>query len=145
MFLFGSADSIMEADENLFKALNELPFYTYINIGLESGDTKTLFALGKPLNSKKVESAFSRMMTINEKYFKIEITANFVMGQGLPENHLPSILELTRNRLAHFYPRGAAYLSPLENIGDKNRLLARFNEFKTLCRIPAYIYLIQRL
>lgn len=145
IFLFGSVDSIMAADQSLFEMLNKLPFYTYINIGLESGDTNTLSTLGKPLNAKKVEAAFSKMMTINEKYFQVEITANFVMGKGLPDNHLPSILDLTRKRLAHFYPRGAAYLSPLESMGDKNRLLTRFNEFKTLCRLPAYIYLIQRL
>lgn len=145
MFLFGSADSVLRADDGLFDALNSLPFHTYINLGLESGDSRTLSMLGKPLSPAKVEEAFARMLAVNRQYPNIEITANFVIGAGLPETHLPSIIELTRNRLDRFCPKGAAYLSPLEDIGDKNRLLAKFNELKTLCRLPAYIYLIQRL
>lgn len=145
LFLFGSVDSMLTAEESLFETLNALPFSTYINLGLESGDQKTLSTLGKPVSAKKVSRAFDRMLEINRKYENLEITANFVIGKGLSESHLPSILELTRNRLSRFYPKGAVYLSPLEEIGDKNRLLTRFNEFKTLCRLPAYIYLIQRL
>ncbi|MCF8095756.1 MAG: hypothetical protein K9J79_10400 [Desulfobacteraceae bacterium] len=145
LFLFGSADSMLTAEENLFETLNRLPFSTFINVGLESADPHTLSVLQKPLNREKVVKAFDRMTGINRKYQNLEITANFVIGARLPDTHLPSILELTRNRLAHFYPKGAAYLSPLEEIGDKNRLLTKFNEFKTLCRLPAYIYLIQRL
>ncbi|MFP4571610.1 MAG: radical SAM protein [Desulfobacterales bacterium] len=145
LFFFGSVDSLLGAGENLFEALNGLPFYTYINIGLESGDSQTLSVLRKPISAKKVAEAFDRMLEINRNYNNIEITANFVIGKKLPETHLPSILELTRNRLSRFYPKGAVYLSPLEEIGDKNRLLTKFNEFKTLCRLPAYIYLIQRL
>ncbi|MFO7862326.1 MAG: radical SAM domain-containing protein [Desulfosalsimonas sp.] len=145
LFLFGSVDSMLAADHRLFAGLNDLSFYTYINIGLESGDTATLSALGKPLNAEKVTAAFDRMMEINQQYNRVEVTANFVIGADLPESHLPSILELTRSRLAHFYPKGAVYLSPLEHIGDKNRLLTRFNELKTRSRLPAYIYLIQRL
>ncbi|MCF8111041.1 MAG: hypothetical protein K9J85_06090 [Desulfobacteraceae bacterium] len=145
LFFFGSVDSILAAEESLFETLNTLPFSTYINLGLESGDNKTLSILGKPVSAKKVDRAFDRMLEINRKYENVEITANFVIGKGLPESHLPSILELTRNRLSRFYPKGAVYLSPLEEIGDKNRLLTRFNEFKTLCHLPAYIYLIQRL
>ncbi|MCF8035560.1 MAG: radical SAM domain-containing protein [Desulfobacteraceae bacterium] len=145
MFLFGSADSILRADDGLFDALNSLPFHTYINLGLESGDGPTLSMLRKPLSPAKVEKAFARMLEVNRRYQNIEITANFVIGEGLPETHLSSIIELTRNRLDRFCPKGAAYLSPLEDIGDKNRLLTKFNELKTLCRLPAYIYLIQRL
>lgn len=145
LFLFGSVDSVLAAEENLFEELNNLPFSTFINLGLESGDSQTLSVLEKPLSPEKIVRAFDRMTDINSKYENLEITANFVIGSGLPETHLPSILELTRSRLSHFYPKGAAYLSPLGEIGDKNRLLTSFNEFKTLCRLPAYIYLIQRL
>ncbi|MFP4159568.1 MAG: radical SAM protein [Desulfobacterales bacterium] len=145
LFFFGSADSMLAAEESLFEELNRLPFSTFINLGLESGDSNTLSFLGKPLSAEKVADAFDRMLEVNRRYENVEITANFVIGEGLPDAHLPSILELTRNRLARFYPKGAAYLSPLEEIGDKNRMLTRFNDFKTLCRLPAYIYLIQRL
>lgn len=145
LFFFGSADSMLAAHESLFEELNSLPFSTFINLGLESGDSNTLSVLRKPLNAEKVADAFDRMLEVNRRYENVEITANFVIGDRLPDAHLPSILELTRNRLARFYPKGAVYLSPLEQIGDKNRMLTRFNEFKTLCRLPAYIYLIQRL
>lgn len=145
LFMFGSVDAMLAAGDSLFEMLNRLPFHTFINLGLESGDSQTLRLLGKPLAADKVSAAFSRMLEVNRKYPNIEVTANFVIGAGLPGSHLPSILELARNRLSRFYPKGAIYLSPLENTGDKNRLLARFNEFKTRCRLPAYIYLIQRL
>ncbi|MGM0403811.1 MAG: radical SAM protein, partial [Thermodesulfobacteriota bacterium] len=145
LFLFGSADAILRTDDEAFARLNRLPFFIYINIGLESGDPETLAYLKKPLSTEKVSAAFSRMIEINRRFPNIEISANFVIGEDLPDAHLPSIVSLTRNRLDHFYPKGDIYLSPLENIGAKEDLLSAFNQFKTLCRLPAYLYLIQRL
>ncbi len=145
LFMFGSADAIMRTEDPVFTLLNGLPFLTHINIGLESGDPETLAFLKKPLGTKKVNDAFGRMLDINRRFANIEISANFVVGDGLPDSHLPSIISLTRNRMDHFYPKGDIYLSPLENIGSKEHLLAGFNQFKILCRLPAYLYLIQRL
>ena len=145
LFLFGSADSVLRADKALFDMLNRLPFFVHINIGLESGDPETLKALKKPLSADTVAAAFSQMIEINRTYPNIEISANFVIGAGLPDSHLPSILDLTRNRLDRFHPKGDIYLSPLAHTGPKARLLSTFNEFKRLCRLPAYLYLIQRL
>jgi hypothetical protein len=54
MFLFGSVDSLIQAQAPLFEKLNNLPFYTYINIGLESVDQPTLKLLGKPLIESSV-------------------------------------------------------------------------------------------
>lgn len=145
LFLFGSVDSMLKADESVFNRLNRLPFYTYINLGFESADGDTLARIEKPLTPEKIGQAFDRMLAVNKNFRRIEISANFVIGADLPDSHLPSILALTRDRLDHFYSKGAIYLSPLENIGEKDRFLTRFNEFKTMCRLPAYIYLIQRL
>ncbi len=145
LFLFGSVDSLLKADYALFDRLERLPFETFINIGLESGDSETLSQLKKPLTAEKVSAAFNRMIEINRDYNHIEVTANFVAGAGLPDNHLPSIVALTRDRVDRPLGKGAIYLSPLEDIGPKDRFLTQFNEFKTLCRLPAYIYLIQRL
>ncbi len=145
LFLFGSADAILRTDNDDFAKLNRLPFFVHINIGLESGDPETLAYLKKPLSTEKVSAAFSRMIEINRRFPNVEISANFVIGGDLPDAHLPSIVSLTRNRLDHFYPKGDIYLSPLENIGAKEDLLAGFNRFKILCRLPAYLYLIQRL
>jgi hypothetical protein len=145
LFLFGSVDSMFRADASLFEMLNRLPFETFINIGLESADPDTLAQIEKPLNREKVTRAFKQMMAINQSYSKVEISANFLYGADLPETHMPSILELTRNQLDHFHSKGTIYFSPLENIGSIQAVKNKFTEFKMLCRLPVYIYLIQRL
>ena len=145
LFLFGSVDSMFRADASLFEMLNRLPFETFINIGLESADPETLSQIEKPLTREKVTRAFNQMMAINKKYNKVEISANFLYGADLPKTHMPSILDLTRNQLDHFHSKGTIYFSPLENIGSIQEVKNRFTEFKTLCRLPVYIYLIQRL
>jgi Radical SAM superfamily len=150
LFLFGSVDSILHSKERLFESLNNLPFSTYINVGLESNDPKTLEALKKPISVEKVREAFSKILAINRGYEKIEVTANFVFGKDLPQDHLSSLLELTRDRLNPSRNKGAVYLSPLMDEGMRDReskreLLRRFLKLKTQSRLPAFIYLIQRL
>jgi hypothetical protein len=150
LFLFGSAESLVHSEERLFESLNSLPFSTYINIGLESADAETLALLKKPLTVEMVERAFTRMLEINTKYERIEITANFVFGDDLPPGHVQSLCALTREKLDHFYSKGAVYLSPLINGEARNRdtkkkMLTQFNRVKTLNRLATYIYLIQRL
>jgi len=150
LFLFGSVDSLLKSEDSLFKSLNSLPFFTYINIGLESADPATLAVLKKPIAVETVIEAFTKMLDINRRYEKIEVTANFVFGGDLPWSHLFSLCELTRNRLSHFYNKGSIYLSPLIDGKTKVRetkreILRKFNEVKTLSRLPTFIYLIQRL
>jgi hypothetical protein len=150
LFLFGSVDSIVHVEEKLFESLNALPFSTYINIGLESNDSSTLEALKKPVSVEKVREAFHRILDINRRYEKIEVTANFVFGRDLPSGHLPSLLELTRHQLNSSFNKGTIYLSPLMEEGmrdkeSKRELLRRFLKLKTQSRLPTFIYLIQRL
>jgi hypothetical protein len=150
LFLFGSVDSMIHSEEKLFESLNNLPFSTYINIGLESNDPHTLKALEKPVSVEKVREAFARILDINRGYEKIEVTSNFVFGKDLPPGHLPSLLELTRDRLNLSRNKGAIYLSPLmeegmRDKGSKRELLRGFLRLKTLNRLPTFIYLIQRL
>jgi len=150
LFLFGSVDSMIHSEEKLFESLNNLPFSTYINIGLESNDPATLEALKKPVSVEKVREAFTRILDVNRRYEKIEVTSNFVLGKDLPPGHLPSLLELTRDRLNLSPDKGAIYLSPLmeEGVRDKEskrELLRRFLKLKTQSRLPTFIYLIQRL
>jgi hypothetical protein len=64
---------------------------TYINIGLESADRSTLALIGKPLSEAKVREAFWTMLDMNASYENIEVTANFVIGEVLSENHYQSI------------------------------------------------------
>jgi hypothetical protein len=150
LFLFGSVDSVLRSEERLFESLNHLPFSTFINVGLESNDPKTLEALQKPISVEKVREAFTRILAINKRYERIEVTTNFVFGKDLPPDHLPSLLELTQDRLNLSSIKGAVYLSPLMDEGVRDRaskreLLRRFLRFKTQSRLPVFIYLIQRL
>ena len=152
LFLFGSAESIINSEEALFESLNSLPFYTYINIGLESADPITLSVLKKPVTVEMIDEAFSRMLEINRRYEKIEVTANFIFGSNLPESHLNSFFELNGSRLDHFYSKGAIYFSPFINGMAKDGrsngtrgTLRKFNEVKILSHLPTFIYLIQRL
>ncbi len=152
LFLFGSAESIINSEEALFESLNSLPFYTYINIGLESADPITLTVLKKPITVRMINEAFSRMLEINRKYEKVEVTANFIFGNNLPGSHLNSFFELNRSRLNCFYSKGAIYFSPLINgmakDGGSNGtrgILRKFYKIKVLSHLPTFIYLIQRL
>ncbi len=150
LFLFGSAESLIHSRERLFESLNLLPFSTYINVGLESADPDTLAALGKPVSVESIREAFTRMLAINRKYERIEVTANFVFGKDLPPGHVPALIGLTRDSLDHYYGKGAIYLSPLmhERLRDQRKrreLVQRFYEIKSLSRLPTFLYLIQRL
>ncbi|MBW1616393.1 MAG: hypothetical protein JRJ49_07660 [Deltaproteobacteria bacterium] len=146
LFLFGSADSLINAKNELFNALNSLPFYTYINIGMESADNKTFKLLQKPLVYRKIKAAFEKMLFINAKYTNIEITANFVMGDTLSDEHYQSIIDLSKTTGKFFHGKGAFYISPLEKSGTPSSYVQKkFLWLKNSCAMPTYIYLIQPL
>jgi hypothetical protein len=145
LFFFGSVDSFLEAKESLFETLNNLPFDTCINLGFESIDCDTLALLKKPLETDAVRTAFVRMIDINKRYEHIEISANFVIGDRLPPNHLDGMLGLIRDGLDHFYSKGSVYLSPLAQGETKRDIVETFRKVKRLSRLPVFIYLIQRL
>jgi hypothetical protein len=144
LFLFGSADSLLNAGDKLFEILNRIGFYTYINIGLESADAATLARINKPLEIHKIKDAFQKMLEVNRRYPNIEITANFLLGDGLPPEHDAALIELMRSRLDRYYSKGAIYLSPLNTSRNKTALRRRFVEIKNKSRLPTYLYLIQR-
>ena len=121
------------------------PFYTFINIGLESADAATLRNIQKPLEIPKIEDAFQMMLAVNRSYPNLEITANFLLGDHLSAVHYQALVELIRNRLDRYYSKGAIYLSPLNTSHDNRKLLSKFVEIKNLSRLPTYLYLIQRL
>jgi hypothetical protein len=150
LFFFGSVDSILRSEKKFFESLNHLPYFTYINIGLESADPATLATLKKPLSADKVGEAFSRMGEINQKYEKIEVTANFVFGNNLPLTHFDSLFDLIARRWAPSRNKGAFYLSPLMEGGMEERerrkeLLRKYNQLKMESHLPTFLYLIQRL
>ena len=145
LFLFGSVDAMLKAEESLFESLNRLPYRTYINLGLESFDPETLAWLKKPVDVSRVKEAFLRMLEVNQRYPNIEVTANIVLGKRLPPDHLPSLLNFTQNTMNRSFGKGALYFSPLDRRESKTEALACFNKLKRSVRLPAYIYLSQRL
>jgi radical SAM superfamily enzyme YgiQ (UPF0313 family) len=145
LYLFGSADSLLNAADRLFEALNRIPFYTYINIGLESADAATLAYINKPLALNKIKDTFQKMLDINRRYLNIEITVNFLLGDELPPEHNAALIELIRSYLDRFYSKGVVYLSPLNTSRNRASLLNQFIEIKNKSRLPTYLYLIQRL
>lgn len=144
LFLFGSVDSFLRAEERLFEELDQLPYQTTLNLGLESADQETLNLLGKPLEAARVQEAFHRLLAINRTYDRLEITANFVIDLSLPQGHWEKLEGLIREGLPHYYDKGTIYLSPLSRQG-RPELRRRFQELKTRSRLPLFLYLIQRL
>ena len=145
LFLFGSVDSLLDSDPDLFTRLNNLFSQTYINIGLESADQETLDQLGKPITAGKVEKAFERIQLLNSKHQNIEITANFVMDNFLPKGHYPAFLRLVRESFSHSKPKGTIYLSPMTIDRPSKEMVLEFNRLKCLSRVPTFLYIIQRL
>jgi hypothetical protein len=145
IFLFGSVDSLLNASQRLFEELQQLPCDFYINIGLESGDQETLDMLGKPVTVAKVVDAFARIQDLNDRYPNIEVTANFIMDERLPENHYPAFLKLVRDGLTRTKPKGCIYLSPLRVGRPSRSILFEFHNLKVLSRLPTFLYIIQRL
>lgn len=145
LFLFGSVHSLLKSGYELFENLDHLPFHTFINIGLESCDTRTLAQIGKPLDSEEVLEAFDKMLKINSIYENIEVTGNFVIGKGLSDDHYQSFMELLRNAVVTSNTKGTIYLSPLRDSPKKRELLPLIKEIKEQSKMPVYVYLIQRL
>ena len=83
--------------------------------------------------------------SVNAAYKNIEVTANFVIGEGLSAEHYQSLKELLRDAPVTSSGKGAIYLSPLKNSPKKRELLPLINEIKDQSEMPVYIYLIQRL
>ena len=145
LFLFGSAESFLRMNENFWDRLNGLPFYKYVNLGLESFDDATLEFLKKPVGSHDMVKAFKRMLEINKRYEHIEVTANFLLGEELPSSHIPSLLKQIGAFLGKHMGKGCIYISPLKGSVDSKDILSRFRELKQQSRLDTFLYLIQRL
>lgn len=145
LYLFGSVDSFLRADNDLLEMINSFPFHTYINIGFESVDPATLASINKPLEAFKVKDAFWKMLEINRDFSNVEVTGNFLLGEMLSPDHNQSMAELVASPPDQHYSKGAIYLSPLMESKNRQELLQSFFEIKKQSRLPAFIYLIQRL
>ncbi|KIX14819.1 radical SAM protein [Dethiosulfatarculus sandiegensis] len=144
-FMFGSVDSFLTRKSSFWQSLDQLPAKTYINLGLESVDLDTLKLLGKPLSPGQVREGFSKMLAINGQYENITVTANFLLGENLGENHLPCLsafLSADKNKADK---KTTIYFSPLTTSQNRPLLLEQFFELKKISNYQSYIYLIQRL
>ncbi len=144
VFLFGSVTSLLNKPDEFFRQLGESGATTYINIGLESADQQTLDRIGKPLTERLVQEAFWRSQDINDRFPSVEITANFIMDENLPDNHYKKILQLIREQQVHVKPKGSIYFSPLTFDRPSRTRLFEFNRIKIQSRLPTYLYIIQR-
>ncbi len=145
LFLFGSADSLLNKTESEFEALSRPGFHTYINIGLESADPATLEKIGKPLSKEKVVRAYRFAERINALYPSIEITFNFVMDDELPKTHYSSVFDLIKAHGGPNRSKGTVYFSPLRFGRPSKEELYKFNRIKASLPSPAFLYIIQRL
>jgi hypothetical protein len=145
LFMFGSADSFLNADESLFKRLDSLDFKTFINIGLESYDQETLDLIGKPITREMVGRAFKKIQEINNACPNIEITSNFVMDESLPDTHYDALMTLIRDSVNRTRPKGTIYMSPLKFGSPSREVLYDFYRLKAKSRFPTLLYIIQRL
>ncbi|MDR3557549.1 MAG: hypothetical protein P4L55_22555 [Syntrophobacteraceae bacterium] len=148
LFLFGSVDSILKATSDTFDRIDGLPFRTYINVGLESADRDTLRGLKKGITAEGVENAYAKIVDVNKRYERIEITSNFVFGPGLPGGHIESVLNLIAKHFPHPCHKGTVYFSPLLDAGNsgwKRNIKREFYKLKRQIPVPSFLYLIQRL
>lgn len=145
LYFFGSVDALLNAEESLFKRLNQSSFHTFINIGLESADPATLERIGKPITPEKVTLAFERIQAINKTYDRVEMTCNFIMDENLPPRHNSTMMELVRDKFRFSQSKGSVYLSPLQFGKPSREVLFDFYHLKTRSRLPMFLYIIQRL
>jgi len=145
LFLFGSAESFLHQKEHFWNSLNRLPFYTYVNLGLESFDDETLKCIRKPASYKVMLEAFRQMLAINKGYENIEITANFILGENLPDSHMPALVAQVGDAAEGGAGKGCIYISPLKGSGNTIELFNQFRTVKQRSRLQTFLYLIQRL
>ncbi|MHB8829298.1 MAG: radical SAM protein [Syntrophales bacterium] len=144
LFFFGSVDPFLKAKNSLFDALNSLPFRTFLNIGLESFDQKTLSIIGKPLRAEKTTEAFRKMMAVNRGWDRVTVSCNFVLGADLPQRHTEGI-KTALSRETTVKDRGTAFLSPIFGRAQRREIIKEFTEIKRSSHLPVFIYLAQRL
>ena len=144
LFIFGSVKSFMKLKDEELKSLNVSPFYTYINIGLESPDPATLKIIGKPLSESEVKECFLRALEVNKKFLNIEITVNFLFDFSFPDSHLSSIERLLQDLVDRPYSKGCVYFSPLDIPKSPKEMLRFFKNFKRKSKLPMYLYIIQK-
>jgi hypothetical protein len=145
LFLFASAESFLHQTNGFWHKLNRLPFYNYINLGLESFDEETLHYIKKPVAPEIMKEGFTKMLAVNRTYENIEVTANFLIGDDLPAGQYSSVVRYINEAAGGLTAKGCIYISPLKGSSNSRYLLKQFRDIKHRNRMETYLYLIQRL
>ena len=145
LFMFASADALIDKKTAFFDRLNRLDMTLFINVGLESSDPETLDRIGKPTPPEKIRVAFERGKAVNAGFSNIEVSFNFIMDDTLASGHHDSMLRLIRGSVSRPVSKGTVYLSPLRFDRPSRQVLYDFYKIKSLSRFPAFLYIIQRL
>ena len=145
LFMFCSADSLLKADRDFLREINDLPYYTYLNVGFESLDDETLKKFGKPLDVFKLLKVFEKVSEINNEFSNIEISVNFVIGDNLSKSHFESLAQFLSSESMLSMKKGNIYISPLIDNLKKEELFYSFMKLKKISIAPVFLYLIQRL
>ena len=144
LFLFGSAESFLRKENSFWQSLNRLPFYTHVNIGLESLDSATLDHIRKPVGAALMLEAFEKMRAVNRACGNVEVSANFLLGDDLPAGHLEKLAQVLVGT-ARQGSKGCLYMSPLKGSSKRKLLLDCFRTLKRKSPMETCLYLIQRL
>ncbi len=145
LFFFGSVDSLLGSEEELFKELNKLPYRTYINFGLESVDGETLEMIKKPLVPEMVEEGFTRLIEINDRYKNLNLSANFLLDPSMPIGHIPALADLLEDCRKKKTDKGGVYISPMHGAGRRREIIETVLNLKELAKLPVHLFLMQRL
>ncbi len=111
-FMFGSVHSLVEKDLSFFKKLNSLEANFFINIGMESLDSKTLALIKKPISPQKVEGAWKKIELLNSLFPYLDVSLNILASPAFPASHWERLILKLENEGRS--SRGAIYLSPLD-------------------------------
>jgi hypothetical protein len=144
LFMFGSAGALLGADSAALKTLDSLPFESVVNVGLESLDGETLRELGKPLCAADAREALARAFSINSSMKRLRVSANFVVGDALPERHYDAIKEALCDPALR-RARNVVYLAPLIGASPRRDTVRRLMEIKRASRADVFLYLFQRI
>jgi hypothetical protein len=145
LYMFGGAHTLLDADDELFEAMDNLPFGNiFINVGLESPHEDTLQLLGKPQSAADVRRAFEKIRHANRDFNKLNISCNFVVGDDLPRAHVDAVRDLLSSADTRM-TKGCAYISPLENAASPRLTRNDFTSIKLAAKMPVFLYLVQRL
>ena len=144
LFMFSTVDTFLEAPDSMFHMLDKLPFgKVHINLGWEAVTNENLVAFGKGQRGEQVIESMKRARQIHDQFPKVQVSGNFVLGDIMNAEHIPSIIEA----LSSTGFNGEIYLSPLHGQSNLDRVTEDIHTLRQhFPHSPSfYLYTMQRL